>query len=83
MTPVSNSPAHQARQPGRRGFQHYQVADTGLVRPAAIVDDQHVTRPAPADRFQEHVHACPFGHIVLFFSERTDVHATTTGPARS
>ena len=49
-------PHHQPRQPGRAGLQHDEVADTCLVRPAAIVDDQHITRLSRPECLQEHVH---------------------------
>ncbi len=48
------APHHQARHPGRPGLKHRQVADAGLIGAPAVVDDQHVAGPGPAEGLQEH-----------------------------
>lgn len=52
-----HTPHHDADKARRLGLQHRQVADTGLVRPTAIIGDQHVTRFGPVEGLQEDIHA--------------------------
>ena len=51
------APDHDARQSGRLSFEDDQIADAGLVQTAAVVDDEHVTRPGLFQDLEKDVHA--------------------------